>query len=203
MSVPVALDEELERLRQETVSLCDELEEQLAASATSQRLRDDLDRLDAGEAFPSTASSLHVPLHYCAASCGAYGTISLGLFRRCWLDLHLRPVHMPGLVVSDTLLHAGGDVPAEIEAAEEAGQTAKAEQLRKAKRAEIVRKLRSLQRRSPAPLPAKKGRSKAAGAGPTGSSSAGGDGDGDKPAGRGEVGEADVARIISSWTGEA
>lgn len=49
MSLPAALDDELERLRQEAASLCDELEEQLAASATSQRLRDDLDRLDAGE----------------------------------------------------------------------------------------------------------------------------------------------------------
>lgn len=45
---PAALDEELERLRQEAQSLVEELEEQLAASATSQRLQDDLDRLDAG-----------------------------------------------------------------------------------------------------------------------------------------------------------
>lgn len=46
---PAALDEELERLRQEASSLCAELEEQLAASARSQRLQDDLDRLDTGE----------------------------------------------------------------------------------------------------------------------------------------------------------
>jgi hypothetical protein len=43
-----ALDSELEALRQEATSLVAELEEHLAASATSQRLQDDLDRLDAG-----------------------------------------------------------------------------------------------------------------------------------------------------------
>lgn len=92
-----------------------------------------------------------------------------------------------------------GACSAEIEAAEEAGQAAKAEQLRKAKRAEIIRKLRSL-RRSPAPSPAKKGTSSRAAAGRAGSGSSGGGADGDKP-GRAEVAEADVARIISSWTG--
>lgn len=101
----------------------------------------------------------------------------------------------------DCLLHVYAGCPVEIEAAEEAGQTAKAEQLRKAKRAEIVRKLRTLQRRSPAPSPARKGASKSAGSRPAGGSSAGG-ADGDKPAGRAEVGEADVARIISAWTGQ-
>lgn len=36
-------------MREEASSLYVQLEEQLAASATSQRLQDDLDRLDAGE----------------------------------------------------------------------------------------------------------------------------------------------------------
>lgn len=96
-------------------------------------------------------------------------------------------------------------VPAEIEAAEEAGQAAKAEELRKAKRAEIIRKLRSLRRS--AASPAKKKPSTARGAAAKGGShsagSSSGGGEGDKPAGRAVVEEADVARIISAWTGRA
>jgi hypothetical protein len=96
-----------------------------------------------------------------------------------------------------------GAVVAEIEAAEEAGQTAKAEELRKAKRAEIIRKLRSLRRS--AASPAKKKASTARGAAAKGGShsagSSSGGGEGDKPAGRAVVEEADVARIISAWTG--
>jgi hypothetical protein len=72
--------------------------------------------------------------------------------------------------------------PAEIDAAEEAGNAAKAEQLRKARRAELIRKLRQLQRRGGGPK------------GQKGSSSA-------AKMSRAEVGEPDVARIISAWTG--
>ncbi|WIA41731.1 hypothetical protein OEZ86_009074 [Tetradesmus obliquus] len=72
---------------------------------------------------------------------------------------------------------------AEIDAAEEAGDGAKAEALRKARRAELIRKLRQLQRRA---------------AGPKGSK--GGSGSSAKMS-RAEVGEPDVARIISAWTG--
>lgn len=57
-----ALDDELERLRQEAQSLVEELEEQLAASATSQRLQDDLDRLDAGGWHFRVRSAVHVSL---------------------------------------------------------------------------------------------------------------------------------------------
>lgn len=137
-----ALDEELGVLREEASSLYVQLEEQLAASATSQRLQDDLDRLDA-----------------------------------------------------------------DIEAAEEAGQTTKAEQLRKARRGEIIRKLRSLQRRNSAAAAAAAASSSRKGGRAAGSSasrsaaSCSGGAEGEKPAGRAEVGEADVARIISSWTG--
>ncbi|KAF6253273.1 P-loop containing nucleoside triphosphate hydrolase protein [Scenedesmus sp. NREL 46B-D3] len=72
---------------------------------------------------------------------------------------------------------------AEIEAAEEAGDAAKAGQLRKARRAELIRKLRQLQRRA---------------AGPKGQKGGGGGG---AKMSRAEVGEPDVARIISAWTG--
>jgi hypothetical protein len=72
---------------------------------------------------------------------------------------------------------------AEIDAAEEAGNAAKAEQLRKARRAELIRKLRQLQRRA---------------AGPKGQKGGGGGG---AKMSRAEVGEPDVARIISAWTG--
>jgi hypothetical protein len=72
---------------------------------------------------------------------------------------------------------------AEIDAAEEAGDAAKAEQLRKARRAELIRKLRQLQRRAARPKGQK-----------------GGCGGGAKMS-RAEVGEPDVARIISAWTG--
>lgn len=74
---------------------------------------------------------------------------------------------------------------AEIEAAEEAGETDKADELRRAKREELVRKLRMKQRS------AKKG-----------SSSGGGGGAGGGKLTRAEVSEPDVARIISKWTGE-
>lgn len=83
--------------------------------------------------------------------------------------------------------------PAEIEAAEQAGQAAKAEQLRKAKRGEIIRKLRSLRQQG---SPVKKAPKRAAAAQFGGSTAV----DDSKP-GRAEVGEADVARIISAWSG--
>lgn len=72
---------------------------------------------------------------------------------------------------------------AEIDAAEEAGQAAKAEQLRKQRRGELIRKLRQLQRRNVATGKGKQGA-----------------GSGSKMT-RAEVAEPDVARIISQWTG--
>lgn len=76
--------------------------------------------------------------------------------------------------------------PAEIDAAEEAGETSKAEQLRKARRAELIRKLRQMQRKN---VQQGRGGKAAAAVSSSGKLS------------RAEVGEADVARIISSWTG--
>lgn len=78
--------------------------------------------------------------------------------------------------------------PAEIEAAEEAGQHSKAEQLRKARRAELIRKLRQMQRKN---VQQGRGSKSAAAVSVSGKLS------------RAEVAEADVARIISSWTGQS
>lgn len=78
-------------------------------------------------------------------------------------------------------------VISEIEAAEEAGEPQKAELLRKARRGELIRKLRQIQRRH-SKTSGKDGSQR-------GSSSSGG------KLTRAEVGESDVAKIISSWTG--
>jgi hypothetical protein len=95
---------------------------------------------------------------------------------------------------------------AEIEAAEEAGDADKAQQLRAARRSELVRKLRALQKRSGAAAAAAAAASSARRGGgggaasssrSTGSTASAGSG----KLSRAEVGEADVARIISAWTG--
>lgn len=93
---------------------------------------------------------------------------------------------------------------AEIEAAEEAGDADKAQQLRAARRSELVRKLRALQKRSGAAAAAAASSTRRGGGGgaasssrSTGSTASAGSG----KLSRAEVGEADVARIISAWTG--
>lgn len=94
---------------------------------------------------------------------------------------------MPGkedlVVCRHQPIHGPASPLAEIEAAEEEGDHFKAEQLRKARRGELIRKLRQLQRRNVQQA--------------HGSTGVGGSG----KLSRAEVGEADVAQIISSWTG--
>jgi hypothetical protein len=70
---------------------------------------------------------------------------------------------------------------------------AKAEQLRKARRAEVIRKLRQLQRRNAISQQQQQRAGKAAAAASSGNRG---------KLSRAEVGEPDVANIISTWTGQ-